>query len=242
MRYKVTLSYLGTAYSGWQIQPDQTSVQEIIQNALGTALQDSIKLVGAGRTDTGVHASYYIAHFDINLLINNPGQLVFKCNTLLPDDIAIHEISEVQPDFHARFDATYRAYRYQVNQTKNPFVVGTSYYIKRQLDIDQMNIACEHLKQHHNFKSFSKVKTNVKTYNCTIFEAEWKTEQGLIIFHIKANRFLRNMVRAIVGTMIEVGLGKIDVNQFDEIIKQQDRRKAGKSVPAHALFLTDIGY
>mgnify|MGYP000087624282 CR=1 FL=1 len=242
MRYKVTLSYNGLAYKGWQIQPNHLSVQELVENALSTALQQNIKVVGAGRTDTGVHASYYVAHFDSEVFIEDLSQLVFKCNTLLPKDIAFQKIEQVKDDFHARFDAKHRSYRYQITQNKNPFVINSAYYIKRQLDLDQMNASCEILKKHQNFKAFSKVKTNVYTYHCNIFEAEWKLEHNLICFEIKANRFLRNMVRAIVGTMIEVGLHTLTLKEFNQIIIDQDRRNAGKSVPAHALFLTDIGY
>lgn len=242
MRYKVTLSYSGLAYKGWQIQPNHLSVQELVENALSTALQQNIKVVGAGRTDTGVHASYYVAHFDSEVFIEDLSQLVFKCNTLLPKDIAFQKIEQVKDDFHARFDAKHRSYRYQITQNKNPFVINSAYYIKRQLDLNQMNASCEILKKHQNFKAFSKVKTNVYTYHCNIFEAEWKLEHNLICFDIKANRFLRNMVRAIVGTMIEVGLHTLTLKEFNQIIIDQDRRNAGKSVPAHALFLTDIGY
>ncbi len=242
MRYKVTLSYNGLAYKGWQIQPNHLSVQELVENALSTALQQNIKVIGAGRTDTGVHASYYIAHFDSEVFIEDLSQLVFKCNTLLPKDIAFQKIEQVKDDFHARFDAKHRSYRYQITQNKNPFVINSAYYIKRQLDLNQMNASCEILKKHQNFKAFSKVKTNVYTYHCNIFEAEWKLEHNLICFDIKANRFLRNMVRAIVGTMIEVGLHTLTLKEFNQIIIDQDRRNAGKSVPAHALFLTDIGY
>ena len=242
MRYKVTLSYNGLAYKGWQIQPNHLSVQELVENALSTALQQNIKVIGAGRTDTGVHASYYIAHFDSEVFNEDLSQLVFKCNTLLPKDIAFQKIEQVKDDFHARFDAKHRSYRYQITQNKNPFVINSAYYIKRQLDLDQMNASCEILKKHQNFKAFSKVKTNVYTYHCNIFEAEWKLEHNLICFEIKANRFLRNMVRAIVGTMIEVGLHTLTLKEFNQIIIDQDRRNAGKSVPAHALFLTDIGY
>jgi len=242
LRYKVTLSYSGLAYKGWQIQPNHLSVQELVENALSTALQQNIKVVGAGRTDTGVHASYYVAHFDSEVFIEDLSQLVFKCNTLLPKDIAFQKIEQVKDDFHARFDAKHRSYRYQITQNKNPFVINSAYYIKRQLDLNQMNASCEILKKHQNFKAFSKVKTNVYTYHCNIFEAEWKLEHNLICFDIKANRFLRNMVRAIVGTMIEVGLHTLTLKEFNQIIIDQDRRNAGKSVPAHALFLTDIGY
>ncbi|QSS96971.1 tRNA pseudouridine(38-40) synthase TruA [Psychroflexus sp. ALD_RP9] len=242
MRYKVTLSYRGLAYNGWQIQPNHLSVQELVESALSTALQQEIKVVGAGRTDTGVHASFYIAHFDSKIMIEELSQLVFKCNTLLPKDIAFQKIERVKDDFHARFDAKYRSYRYQITQNKNPFVINSAYYIKRQLDLKMMNESCDILKKHQNFKAFSKVKTSVYTYNCNIIEAEWKLENNLVCFEIKANRFLRNMVRAIVGTMIEVGLHTLTLKEFNQIIIDQDRRKAGKSVPAHALFLTDIGY
>lgn len=242
MRYKITLSYWGKHYHGWQIQPKHLSVQETLEKALSTALQEKIGVVGAGRTDTGVSAKKYIAHFDSDKKIDINKSFIFKINTLLPPDIALHKIENITDEFHARFSATDRTYQYFLTQKKNPFLIDSAYYIKNNLDFDLMNAACHILKEHTNFKAFSKVKTNVFTYNCEIYDAKWFAKDDYYIFEIKANRFLRNMVRAIVGTLIEVGLKKINLDEFEKIITSHDRRKAGKSVPAHALFLTDISY
>ncbi|SDZ90145.1 tRNA pseudouridine(38-40) synthase TruA [Psychroflexus halocasei] len=242
MRYKITLSYWGKHYHGWQFQPNQVNLQQTFEEALSLAFQEKINIVGAGRTDTGVSAKKYIAHFDTDQTINNKDKFIFKINTLLPADIALQNIEKTRDNFHARFDANERTYQYQVTQLKNPFLIDSAYFIKNKIDFDIMNEACEILKKHTNFKAFSKVKTNVYTFNCEIYEAKWFAKDDYYIFEIKANRFLRNMVRAIVGTLIEVGLHKINLNDFEKIIISQDRRNAGKSVPAHALFLTDIGY
>lgn len=242
LRYKITLSYWGKHYHGWQIQPHHVNIQETVEKALSIALQEKINIVGAGRTDTGVSAKKYIAHFESPMKIRMTEKFIFKLNTLLPADIAIQKIEKTHTDFHARFDAKFRTYQYQVTQLKNPFLIDSAYFIKNKIDFDIMNQACDILKKYSNFKAFSKVKTNVYTYNCEIYHAKWFPKDDYYIFEIKANRFLRNMVRAIVGTLIEVGLHKISLTEFEEIIIAQDRRNAGKSVPAHALFLTDIGY
>lgn len=236
------MSYSGTNYHGWQKQPDAMSVQEKINFAFSTALQTEIDVVGAGRTDTGVHATKYFAHFDIEFELQTIEQLIFRLNTILPKDIAVQNIFEVHPEAHARFDAESRTYQYFVVQQKDPFAVENSYYIKNQLDLDKMREASKLLFNHKNFKSFSKVKTDVYTFDCEIYEAFWTDFGNRLQFQIKANRFLRNMVRAIVGTLIQVGLHKVSVEDFNNIILSQDRREAGKSVPAHALFLTDISY
>ncbi len=236
------MSYSGTNYHGWQKQPDAMSVQEKINSAFSTALQTEIDVVGAGRTDTGVHATKYFAHFDIEFELKDLDQLIFRLNTILPKDIAIQDIFEVHSESHARFDAVSRTYHYFVIQQKDPFLVDNSYYIKNDLDLEKMQEATKLLFNHKNFQSFSKVKTDVYTFDCEIYEAFWTDLGNRLQFQIQANRFLRNMVRAIVGTLIQVGLHKISVEDFDNIILSQDRRNAGKSVPAHALFLTDISY
>ncbi|MBZ9619475.1 tRNA pseudouridine(38-40) synthase TruA [Psychroflexus lacisalsi] len=242
MRYMIQLSYLGTNYHGWQKQLDKISVQSQVNHALNTALQETIDVVGAGRTDTGVHASGYIAHFDSEQHIIDYEKLIFKLNSILPPDIAVHAFSKVDADFHARFDAISRTYEYSIVQYKDPFSLGKSYFVKNELDINAMQKASNLLFNHKNFKSFSKVKTDVYTFDCEIKKADWHLNGHHLLFEISANRFLRNMVRAIVGTLVEVGLHKISVEEFNQIILAQDRSRAGKSVPAHALVLKNIEY
>jgi tRNA pseudouridine38-40 synthase len=243
LKYFIRLSYLGKAYCGWQIQPDQPSVQETLTKGIQTALQEEIELVGSGRTDTGVHAKNYIAHFTCQTRIEDKTQFIFKINTLLPKDISMHSIWEVKDDAHARFNALSRTYTYWVTQEKNPFLLDQAYYVKRKLDLKQMNLAASELKNYRNFKAFSKVKTQVYTYNCQVTEAHWKVlDNGVLAFTITANRFLRNMVRAIVGTLIEVGLNKISLTDFKQIIESENRSNAGKSVPAEALCLYQVTY
>jgi len=241
LRYFIELSYNGKAYHGWQYQPNAISVQEVIENALSKILRKKLSIVGAGRTDAGVHAKQMYAHFESNdvFIIE---ELKFKMNSFLPKDIAIHDIFEVNDKAHARFDALSRAYIYKVTSSKNVFNYDQAYFLRHDLDIDKMNAASEILFGYENFKCFSRSNTDVKTYNCTIMRAEWTIEGTELIFTIKANRFLRNMVRAIVGTMIQIGLGKMDVLEMHDIIKSQDRSNAGASVPGHALYLTKIEY
>jgi len=241
LRYFIELSYNGKAYHGWQYQPNAISVQEVIENALSKILRKKLSIVGAGRTDAGVHAKQMYAHFESNdvFIIE---ELKFKMNSFLPKDIAIHDIFEVNDKAHARFDALSRAYIYKVTSSKNVFNYDQAYFLRHDLDIDKMNAASEILFGYENFKCFSRSNTDVKTYNCTIMKAEWTIEGTELIFTIKANRFLRNMVRAIVGTMIQIGLGKMDVLEMHDIIKSQDRSNAGASVPGHALYLTKIEY
>ena len=242
VRYRIQLSYLGTHYHGWQKQLDNDSVQSQINAALSTALQELIDVVGAGRTDTGVHASVYIAHFDTDQVISDIDNLIFKLNSLLPNDIAVQDVKASKEDFHARFDAISRTYQYSIIQSKDPFLIERSYFIRNILDINAMQKASNLLYNHKNFKSFSKVKTDVYTFDCEVKKAIWFQEGHHLLFEIEANRFLRNMVRAIVGTLIEVGLHKISVEEFNTVILSQDRSKAGKSVPANALVLKDIKY
>ncbi|MFD1095146.1 tRNA pseudouridine(38-40) synthase TruA [Salegentibacter chungangensis] len=241
MRYFIELAYFGKAFHGWQIQPNAPSVQEAVEKALSTVLQKEIEIVGAGRTDAGVHAKQLYAHFDLEQEFDEE-HLVFRCNSLLSRDIALKRIFKVKPDAHARFDATSRSYEYHIHHLKDPFQYEYSYYLKREPDLKKMNKAAGFLKNYTNFKCFSKSKTDVMTYNCKIEEAVWKKENGKLVFYITADRFLRNMVRAIVGTLLEIGLGKIEVEEMHEVIKSQDRGKAGTSVPAHGLYLTKIEY
>ena len=241
MRYFIELSYKGTNYHGWQIQPDASSVQEEITKALATILQEKILLVGAGRTDAGVHASQMFAHVDtVKKLSNN---YVHKLNAILPNDIVIKSIKEVSDDTHARFDAVSRTYEYRILLGRDPFLLETTWQLhQKNLQIEKMNEAANLLFKYEDFESFSKVKTDVNTFNCTIMKAVWTLEDKHLIFHIKANRFLRNMVRAIVGTLIEVGLGKKTVEDFRKIIESKKRSEAGLSVPAKGLFLTEVCY
>ena len=241
MRYFIELSYKGTAYHGWQNQPTDISVQEMIEKALSTLLKQEIKIVGAGRTDTGVHAKMMVAHTDLPEQIK-PDQLIYKMNSFLPRDISIHDIRPVKEDAHARFDAISRSYQYHISRAKDVFSIETAYYYKQDLDLELMNKIATILLDHRNFKCFSRSNTDVKTYNCNVMEASWSMENELLIFTIKADRFLRNMVRAVVGTLLEVGLGKMSEAEFRSVLESEDRSQAGPSAPAHGLFLTDITY
>lgn len=241
-RYFLQLSYKGTRYFGWQIQPNAVSVQEVLEKTLSTVLRESVAVVGAGRTDTGVHALFYILHFDVLNEITEPDKLVFHLNRFLPADIAIQKIWKVDNEMHARFSAVSRTYKYFISTEKNPFTTETSFLYTGFLDVDKMNEAARILFYYHDFTSFSKLHTDVKTNNCKIYEAAWKQEDRQLVFTIKADRFLRNMVRAIVGTLLEVGKGKITIDDFKKIIEAKDRGAAGTSVPAQGLFLVDIEY
>lgn len=241
MRYFIELSYNGKNYHGWQIQPDAISVQEKINNALSTVYQKDIQIVGAGRTDTGVHASQMFAHFDIDKLVDD--NLEFKLNSILPNDIFIKAIFLVDDEKHARFDALSRSYEYKIWLGRNPFLLDFSWQIHSQKpNVTLMNEAAKLLLDHEDFESFSKVKTNVHTFNCNVTEAFWVQKDNQLTFHISANRFLRNMVRAIVGTLLDVGLDKISISDFKNIIESKNRSNAGLSVPAKGLFLTQIKY
>ncbi len=241
-RYFIQCSFFGQDYVGWQKQPNQKSVQSTIDEALSTVLQEQIEVMGAGRTDTGVHAKFFIAHFDTTQNLNDLKNLIYKINTVLPADIAFQNIYNVEAHNHARFDALSRSYQYRICTKKNPFETHSSYYIKNDLDVKLMHKCAQRLLDFSNFKSFSKVKTAVNTFECDVMKADVIKQNNLVVFNITANRFLRNMVRAITGTLIDVGLGKTTYKDFINIIQSQDRRKAGKSVPAHGLYLTGIKY
>ncbi len=241
-RYFIELSYNGSKFHGWQIQNNAVTVQEILNQALSTILRSNINVVGAGRTDTGVHASYFIAHFDVEDPINDISLIINKLNKLLPKDIAIYKLWKVKNDAHARFSAVSRTYEYRMHIVKNPFLQNLSWYYRLNLDIEKMNEAAQLLFEYSDFSCFSKSGTQVATNNCKIMYAKWQQNNSQLIFTIKADRFLRNMVRAIVGTLIEVGLGKINNDDFRNIIESKNRSKAGFSVPACGLFLTDIEY
>jgi len=241
LRYFIQLSYNGKNYHGWQNQPNAISVQEVIEKGLTTLLKEQISIVGAGRTDTGVHAIQMFAHFDTDCSFDK-ADLVFKLNAFLPNDVAIQEIFKVKSDSHARFDAISRTYRYRVALRKNAFNFDDAYFLTKPLDIDKMNEAVKILFQYKNFQCFSKSNTDVKTYNCEIMSANWTIYDDEIHFVIKADRFLRNMVRAIVGTMINIGTGKLEVSDMHDIIKSKNRSNAGYSVPAHGLYLIEVEY
>ncbi len=241
MRYFTELSYNGKKYHGWQIQPNAVSVQEILENTFSLILKKKIEFVGCGRTDAGVHATQFFAHFDIDSLIDD--NFLYKVNSFLPEDIAIHQLFLVSDKAHARFDAISRSYEYRIFLGKNPFLIDMTWQIhSKKIDISLMNKAAATLYNYTNFKSFSRSNTDVKTYECTISNAIWEKEGKLLVFHITSNRFLRNMVRAIVGTLLDVGLGKITIEEFRLIIESKDRSNAGASAKADGLFLTRITY
>ena len=241
MRYFLEISYNGSTFHGWQIQPNAISVQETIENALKTLLKEEIKIVGAGRTDTGVHAKHMCAHFDYSNEFEL-GELKDNLNSFLNQEIYIKDIYRVDKEAHARFSATSREYEYYISLVKDVFNYKTSHLIQQDLNIKKMNQAISIIKDYEDFEAFSKSKTDVKTYLCNIISCSLIENQNMLIFRIKANRFLRNMVRAIVGTLLEVGLGKIPPGEVHNIIKSKDRSKAGPSMPAHSLFLTKIKY
>ena len=240
MRYRIDLSYVGTRYHGWQSQPNATSVQETLEDALGKVLREKISVTGCGRTDTGVHAEYYVAHFDANAEIDD--KTTDRINGLLPDDISVFSIEHANENFHARFDAKKRSYKYVITQRKNPFLKGFAWYVRNPLDLHGMQEAANRLFDYTDFTSFSKLHTDVKTNNCKIYRAEFEKDDNIIVFRISADRFLRNMVRAIVGTLVDVGKGKITVDDFCKIIELKNRCEAGQSVPADGLFLTEVEY
>ncbi|AUS06084.1 tRNA pseudouridine(38-40) synthase TruA [Pseudotamlana carrageenivorans] len=241
MRYFLELSYNGKPYHGWQNQPNAISVQEVLAKALTTILGEKISIMGAGRTDAGVHASQMFAHFDSQMAFEKD-KFLYKLNSYLPLDIAINDVFRVHDEAHTRFDALSRQYLYRITTKKNVFQYEQSYFVKKPLDVDKMNAASKILFDYEDFQCFSKSNTDVKTYNCEIMKAEWFYKDDELHFVIKANRFLRNMVRAIVGTMVNIGLGKIAVEEMHSIIQSKSRCEAGFSVPAHALFLTHIEY
>lgn len=241
MRYFIEISYNGKTYHGWQNQPNAISVQEVLEKAMSTILKTEISIMGAGRTDAGVHASQMFAHFDFDGDFKSY-DLVYKLNSFLPNDIAVTSIFEVKPDAHARFHAVSRMYHYKISTSKNVFDFDYAYQVHLPLDVDVMNEACELLFQYKDFQCFSKTNTDVKTYNCDIMEAFWTQTEHQLVFTIKADRFLRNMVRAVVGTMINIGLGKLKPEDLHQIITSKSRSEAGFSVPAHGLYLVEIIY
>lgn len=242
MRYFVNLSYDGTRYHGWQIQPNGDSVQARLQGALSLLLRSEIIVTGAGRTDAGVHARMMVAHFDFEGALDGC-QLTYKLNKLLPRDIAVSRVERVADELHARFSATSRMYRYYLHTEKNPFLSFTSCELHYPLDFSRMNEAAKVLMDYEDFGAFCKAHADVKTTLCHVTVAEWvQTSPTTWYFEIRANRFLRNMVRAVVGTLIDVGRGRVTLDDFRKIIEGKKRTEAGESMPAHALFLEDITY
>ena len=239
-RFFIELSYDGTNYHGWQLQPNAVGVQEVLNKALGTVLRQPIETLGCGRTDTGVHAKQFFAHFDAGVKLKD--DLIRSINAILPADIAVKRIFPVEPTAHARFDATLRSYEYHIHFNKDPFKHNYSWLLRDEPDIDRMNAAAKIIMEYSDFSCFSKSNTQTKTNNCKISRAEWVKTDGGIVFHISADRFLRNMVRAIVGTLLQVGRHEIEPYEVRPIIQSKNRSKAGVSVPACGLYLTEVIY
>lgn len=241
-RYFVELSYDGTAFHGWQVQPNARSVQGELIDAFSTFFREEVYVVGAGRTDTGVHASHMVAHFELNNPIESPEDAVYKLNRFLSEEIALQEIYEVKAEAHARFSATERAYEYVLSRVKNPFATKYAWQFQRELNFTQMNQAASLLLEHNDFACFCKADSDVNTTLCDVRTAHWERDGDTWIFHIAADRFLRNMVRAIVGTLVEVGEGKHTIEEFKSILESGSRSKAGSSAPAGGLFLSKVSY
>jgi tRNA pseudouridine38-40 synthase len=242
-RYFIFLSFRGTAYHGWQLQPGKHTVQGLLAKALSTVLTAQTAVTGAGRTDTGVHASFFCAHFDAARDdLQEDGQLLYNINSLLPDDIAVKKIMRVKSDANARFDALSRTYRYTITRVKDPFVSDTAWLLYWPLDLQKLNEASAILLRHSDFTSFSRLHGGNKTNICRVTLAQWDEEQGRLLFTVTADRFLRNMVRAIVGTLVPAGRGKLSPADFEAILNGKNRGLAGQSAPAHGKSLTAIEY
>tara|TARA_X000000368_G_scaffold415736_1_gene408103 strand:+ start:746 stop:1513 length:768 start_codon:yes stop_codon:yes gene_type:complete len=241
-RYFIEISYNGEQYSGWQKQLNSNSIQETLEQVISNLLSQETSIIGAGRTDAGVHAIKMFAHFDAKISGEKFIQLKHLMNNYLPNDIVVKNLYDVIPEAHARFDAISRTYEYKISTQKDSFDFPFSFYVKENLNIDLMNEAAKMLLEFKDFKSFSKSNTDVKTFFCKIISAKWSLKKDKCIFIIKSDRFLRNMVRAIVGSLIEIGTAKREINDFKDLIESRDRKNAGFSVPAKGLFLTDIDY
>ncbi|NPA36966.1 MAG: tRNA pseudouridine(38-40) synthase TruA [Chlorobi bacterium] len=243
MRYFIELAYKGTRYHGWQVQPNAETVQERLDDALNKAIRgEDIHVTGAGRTDTGVHASYFVAHFDVETEIEDTGLVVHKLNRILPDDIVVYSLTRVPEEAHSRFSAVERTYNYFLTVKRNPFFQELVYRIPFEPDFDLMNKAAATLSEYEDFTSFSKLHTDTKTNNCKVVRAYWKPYKDMWVFTITADRFLRNMVRAVTGTLFDVGRGRLTTEEFRHVIEAKDRGRAGTSAPAHGLYLADIVY
>jgi tRNA pseudouridine38-40 synthase len=241
MRYFFQISYNGTNYNGWQSQANATGIQEIVERALSTILRTEIAIVGSGRTDTGVHCVQQFFHADINKEFDRD-RLVVQLNSFLPPDIAINSIRRVNDNASARYDAIERTYEYHITRKKDPIRLGTSHYFFKGVDVPTMNKAAALLVGTHDFQCFSKVKTDVNHFICDVKKASWNQKGDLLVFTITANRFLRGMVRAVVGTLLDVGTGKLTMKQLKEILKSKDRKNAGMNVPPEGLFLMSVRY
>ncbi|MES2656932.1 MAG: tRNA pseudouridine(38-40) synthase TruA [Bacteroidota bacterium] len=241
-KYAIDLAYKGTHFHGWQRQPNALSVQQELEEKLALILRNPVETIGCGRTDTGVHAKQFVAHFESDQLIDTP-IILHKINQVISKDIAIYAITLVDSNFNARFDAKYREYEYVINTKPNPFMNDLAWVFMRELDITLMNEACQILLAHKDFECFSKVHTQVNNFRCDLMLAFWESkEDGRLVFTIRANRFLRNMVRAIVGTLIEIGLHQTTLKELEEILASKNRSEAGTSVPAKGLYLTKVVY
>jgi tRNA pseudouridine38-40 synthase len=236
------MAYDGSDYCGWQIQPRELTVQQVMEKALSLLLREEVSVVGAGRTDTGVHASYYIAHFDLEKGDPDSAQFLFKLNRYLPPDIVVYRIWQFPQGMHARFSALSRTYHYHISSLKPLYNRNYSLHVYGKLDIDAINRCCKVIKSTIDFTSFSKLHTDVKTNDCQVMEVQWKEEKDGYLFEIRADRFLRNMVRSLVGTLLNVGQGKLDIDGFKGIVDAKDRGQAGQSAPAHGLFLVHVEY
>jgi tRNA pseudouridine38-40 synthase len=241
MRYFFEIAYNGTHYAGWQRQPNAVGVQQVVEDALSKLLRSTIEIVGSGRTDTGVHCEQQFFHADVQEEVD-AGLLKAKLNAFLPKDISIASIKKVNADAHARYSALERSYQYRITLNKNPFLDGLALHYFKPIDAGTLNKASALLTGLHDFESFSKVHTDVKNFNCDVKTAHWQQHGNLLTFYITANRFLRGMVRALVGTQLDVGSGKITVEEFRKIIEQKDRKKAGMNAEPHGLYLTSVKY
>lgn len=241
MRYFFEIAYNGKHYNGWQAQHTGKGVQTVVEDALSKLLREKITITGSGRTDTGVHCEQQFFHTDIEKTFDKD-QLLLRVNSFLPKDIVIHSIKKVKADASARYNAIERTYRYEITRTKNPFLDGLAWYFFKPVDLKTMNQAAALLTGEHDFECFSKVKTDVNHFLCMVKKAEWKQNGDRLVFMITANRFLRGMVRAVVGTLLDVGAGKITLKEFQGIIQSRDRRKAGANVPAQGLYLMRVKY
>jgi tRNA pseudouridine38-40 synthase len=241
MRFFFEISYNGTNYHGWQNQANAVGVQEVVESALSKIFRTKIEIVGSGRTDAGVHCVQQFFHADIEKELDEPTWLI-KLNSLLPKDIAIRTVQPVKEKAHARYDAFERSYVYKITRVKDPLLIGQAYYFFKSLDVPTMNRAAALLVGEHDFECFSKVKTDVNHFICTLKKANWNQKGDLLVFYVTANRFLRGMVRAIVGTLLDVGCGKISLEDFNGILKGKDRKKAGMNVPPEGLYLVSVRY
>ncbi|MFZ6001684.1 MAG: tRNA pseudouridine(38-40) synthase TruA [Bacteroidota bacterium] len=241
MRYLFEISYLGTHYNGWQSQSNATGIQQLVEKALSTILRTPTAIVGSGRTDTGVHCVQQFFHADIEKEFEVE-KLILQLNSFLPADVAIRSIRQIKPDASARYDAVERTYEYHITQVKNPILVERAFFYFKEVDVPTMNRAAALLVGTHDFQCFSKVHTDVNHFMCDLKKAQWNQKDDLLVFTITANRFLRGMVRAVVGTLLDVGTGKTSVAEFQKILKAKDRKKAGMNVPSEGLYLMKVKY